>query len=592
MSDEARSDSPPVPIRRLLALARPEIRLLSVATIALLISSGLGLAYPQAVSWLVDGVLEEQDLGNVDRAAQILVVMFAVQATFTAVRAWLFTVAGERVVARLRADVFQSILDQDVAFYDRSRTGELVSRLASDTQVLQNTVTVNVSMGLRYLVGAVGGLALLLWTSLELTVIAMAVVPVVTIAATLMGRVIRKLSAQVQDALADASEVAEQTIASARTVRSFAAEAREGERYRGAVMRSYRLAAKRALAIGAFQGVAGFAGLGSIAVVVWRGGHMVFADLMTVGDLTAFLLYTGLVAISLGTLANLYGDFMKATGASRRVFDLLDRDSTIEATEGEPVGEVRGDVTFDHVHFAYPTRPDSPVLRDFGLQVRHGEMVALVGASGAGKSTVAALLARFYDPQRGTIRIDGRDLRTLDPKALRRRIGMVSQEPVLFASSIADNIRYGAPGANDEEVRQAAGAANALDFIQEFPEGFETLVGERGVRLSGGQKQRIAIARALLKDPPILVLDEATSALDAESEHLVQEALDRLMHGRTTLIIAHRLSTVIGSDRVVVLERGRVAEQGSHDDLLAHGGLYTRLVERQFGLEATIAPQD
>ena len=575
-------DAPPVPIGRILRLARPEMGLLAVATVALLISSGLGLVYPLAVQWMIDAIGGAQSWISFDRAALLLVVMFLVQSVFSMLRAWLFTVAGERVVARLRVDLYEAIIGQDMAFFDASRTGELTNRLASDTTVLQNTVTVNVSMGLRFTVGAIGGVVMLTVMSPKLTGLAMAVVPVVAIGAALYGRWIRSLSSEVQDALAVSTEVAEESIAGIRTVRSFAREGAEVERYGAAVDRSYRLAARRALVMVAFNGTTGFAGYSAIALVVWYGGRMVSEGSMTIGQLTAFLLYTLTVAFSLGALSSLYSDFMRAAGASRRVFQLLDQQPELEGRGGEILERIEGHLRFDHVGFSYPTRPDLPVLRDLQLEIQPGQVVALVGPSGSGKSTVAALLARLYDPQEGRIELDGVDLTRLDPRWLREQIGAVSQEPVLFASSIAENIRYGRSDAGEDEVRAAARAANAEAFIDSFPEGFDTLVGERGVRLSGGQKQRIAIARAILKDPALLVLDEATSALDTESEHLVQEALERLMQGRTTLVIAHRLSTVRDADEVVVLDGGRVAERGSHEALVAHDGLYRRLVERQF----------
>ncbi len=570
-------------LRRLLTLARPELRRLVLATIALGISSGTTLVYPQAVRYMVDAVVGGTSPISLDTGAILLVIVFAIQAVFTMLRSWLFTIAGERIVTRLRADLFRAILDQDTAFFDAARTGELTNRLASDTTVLQNSVTVNVSMGLRYLVGSVGGLALLMYMSPILTGLAMGIVPVIAIGGTLYGRTIRKLSRQVQDALARSTEVAEESIAGIRTVRSFAREEHEVERYAAAVEDSYQLAAKRALAGGAFGGLGGFAGYSAIALVVWYGGRLVAAGAMTIGDLTAFLLYTGLVAVSLGALAGLYGDFMRAIGASQRVFELLDQKAPLEMSGGSPAGELAGALRFEGVRFAYPSRPDVEVLADFELEVNPGEVVALVGPSGAGKSTVAALIARFYDPTAGRITIDGRLLTGIDPRSLRERIGAVMQEPVLFATSIADNIRYGRSDAGDDEIVAAAEAANAAEFIRIFPEGYATMVGERGVRLSGGQKQRIAIARAVLKDPRILILDEATSALDAESEHLVKEALERLMQRRTTIVIAHRLSTVMNADRVLVLDHGRLVEQGRHRDLMAADGLYKRLVERQFG---------
>jgi len=590
MKDNERhsDDSQPVSLGRIFALARPEAPLLTVATVALVISSGLSLAYPQAVSWMVDSLGGERlvlpVLGELsfNQMAVGLLGMFTVQAFFAMLRSWLFTVAGERVVARLRTDLFRAIIGQEISFFDQSRTGELTNRLASDTTVLQNTVTVNISMVLRFGFSSLGAMAMLLYTSPRLAALALSVVPLVAISGALYGRLVRKWSKQVQDALAESTTVAEETLAGVRTVRSFAREEAEVERYGSAVQRSYQLAAKRALAMGVFNGWVGFAGYGSIALVVWYGGNLVMDDRMSSGELTAFLLYTLMVALSLGALSNLYGDFMRASGASQRVFQLLDRVSAVERT-GEEVGEVEGHVRFEGVGFSYPSRPDVPVLVDFDLDVLPGRVVALVGPSGAGKSTVAQLLTRFYDPQQGAIELDGKPLVGLDGQSLRRRIGVVAQEPMLFATSIAENIRYGRPDATEEEVRSAAQTSNAAGFIDQFPDGFDTLVGERGVRLSGGQKQRIAIARAVLKDPRVLILDEATSALDSESEHLVQEALERLMEGRTTLVIAHRLSTVRDADEVVVLDHGRVVERGAHAELVEReGGLYRKLVERQF----------
>ncbi|HMV65261.1 MAG TPA: ABC transporter transmembrane domain-containing protein [Myxococcota bacterium] len=567
---------------RLAELARPEARLLAAAVGALLVSSGMALAYPAAIREIVDVVTSTGDRARLDAAVVLLVVMFLVQAVFGLLRAWLFTLAGERVVTRLRQQLYEAIIRQDIAFFDEVRTGELTNRLASDTAVLQNTVTVNISMLLRFTAQVIGGIGLLAWMSPTLTGLTMLIVPVVAVGATVFGRTIRGLSKEVQDALARSTEVAEESLSGVRTVRAFAAEGAEIARYGTANQHSYELAARRAFAYGAFQGVAGFAGYVAIAIVVWYGGRMVIDGAMTFGDLTAFLLYTLMVAMSLGALAGLWGDFMRAFGASERVFELIDRRPSIEGPKGEALGAVEGRVELDAVRFRYPARPDVDVLRGVSLRVSPGEVVAVCGPSGAGKSTIASMLLRFYDPDAGVVRLDGRDLRELDPDAVRRHIGIVSQEPILFATSIADNIRYGRPEATDAEVEAAARAANADVFIRAFPDGYGTLVGERGVRLSGGQKQRVAIARALLKDPRILVLDEATSALDAENEHLVQEALDRLMRGRTTIVIAHRLSTIQGADRVVVLDGGEVVEEGSHAELVRRDGLYRRLVERQF----------
>jgi ABC transporter fused permease/ATP-binding protein len=569
-------------VKRLMALARPERARLTIATIALLISSAITLAYPQAIRVLIDSLTGGEAPYSLDTMAMVLGFLFLLQAVFAMLRAWLFTAAGERIVARLRVQLFETILGQDTEFFDRRRTGELINRLAADTAVIQNTVTVNLATALRYALGAVGGLAFLLSMSPRTTGVAMAIIPISAVAAALFGRKMRGLSRKVQDALAAASIVAEETISGIRTVRSFARESHEALRYEEAIDRSYRLAAKRALAIGGFRGFITFVGYGAVTVVVWFGSQQVISGDLTLGELTAFLLYTAIVAASIGALSGLYAEFMRAAGSSQRIFELLDQHGRLEMEGGELVGEVSGSLRFESVDFAYPARPDVAVLRDFQLTVEPGEVIALVGPSGAGKSTVASLVPRFYDPSRGRITLDGIDLVRLDPRSLRQKIGAVMQEPALFAESIADNIRYGRPDASDEEVRQAARDANAATFIEAFPEGYETLVGERGVRLSGGQKQRVAIARAVLKDPQILILDEATSALDAESEHLVHEALERLMEGRTTIVIAHRLSTVRKADRVVVLDQGAVVESGNHTDLMRSDGLYRRLVERQF----------
>jgi ATP-binding cassette subfamily B protein len=579
----AESDDYPVTAGRLAALALEEVPLLTIATVALLISSGIQLVYPLAVSWMVDTVVAEGDTSRLDQLAVLLIVLFLFQGIFAMIRSWLYTVAGERVVARLRERLYAAIIRQDIGFFDTSRTGELANRLAADTTVLQNTVTVNVSMGLRFGIGAIGGLAMMIYTSPMLTAVAMAVVPVVAIGAAVYGRIVRRLSTRVQNALADSTQVAEETVAGVRTVRSFAREDMAVRRYSDAVQTSFRLAARRALATGVFQGIAGFGGFGAIALVVWFGGRMVIDGGLTVGALTAFLLYTMGVAFGMGAMAGLYGDFMKAIGSSKRVFHLMDMPAPLEDREGTPVTSVQGDVVLESVRFTYPARPDEEVLHGIDLHLAPGELVALVGPSGSGKSTVASLLSRFYDPSGGRILVDGVDVRELDTRSLREHIGVVAQEPILFATTIAENIRYGRPDASDDEVIAAAEAANARTFVERFDKGFHTHVGERGVRLSGGQKQRIAIARAILKDPAILVLDEATSALDTESESLVQEALDRLMKGRTTLVIAHRLSTIRDADRVVVIEDGHVVERGTHDSLMADaGGRYRALVERQF----------
>jgi ATP-binding cassette subfamily B protein len=579
----------PAVLRRLLLLARPEWPRLAAGVLFLAMGAGASLAYPQFIRLVIDGALGGgagpggfSGARLVNAGALAMGALALVQGVAVALRYAAFSLAGERVVTRLRERLFRAILDQEIAFFDAERTGELVSRLSSDTAVLQGAASSQISQVLRSLATAVGGIVLLFLTSRSLTLLMLSVVPAVALGAVAYGRRVRRLSKGVQDALAVAGEVAQEDIAGIRTVRSFDAEEREAARYGAAVGKAYALARRRVLAATTFMGGATVGAYGAMAAVVWWGGRLVVRGDMTAGGLASFLVYTLLVAMSLASLGDVWAEFMRAAGAAERIFAIEDRVPRIPLQGGLAPARAEGRVALEQVQFAYPARPDVPVLRGVDLAVAPGEVVALVGPSGAGKSTVAALVARLYDPTGGAIRLDGHDLRELDPRWLRRQVGAVSQEPVLFSGTIADNIRYGRPGASDAEVEAAARAANAHEFVARFPQGYATEVGERGVQLSGGQKQRVAIARAVLKDPRVLVLDEATSALDAESEHLVHEALERLMEGRATLVIAHRLSTVMGADRVVVLEGGRVVQSGSHGELVEADGLYRRLVERQF----------
>ncbi len=581
MKSEQKSRPISVMIRRFGELAKTQLRLLVLGVFFLILASSMGLAYPQAIRMIIDEVIGAKSESLIDLAALSMLVIFAVQGVAGALRYYLFTTAGERIVTELRDRVFRSVLAQEIGFFDGRRTGELINRLSADTGILQNTVSVNISMALRSLASVIGGFALLLYTSLTLTLAMIVVVPPVALGAVWAGRKIRALSRKSQDALALAGEVAQENISGIRTLRLFGREDEASGLYRSAIETAFELSRHRIKVVGCFMAAASFAAYASISVVLWQGGKQVLREELSVGGLTSFILYTLIVAFALSTLGGLWADFMRAVGAGDRVFDLMDRLSGIPNRGGEEIAQIQGSIGFSGVYFAYPTRSEVPVLIGLDLALAPGEMVALVGPSGGGKSTIAALVSRLYDPDAGTITLDGRNLRQLDPTWLREQVGVVAQEPILFSTSVAANIRYGNPTASDEEVAQAAMVANAHEFINDFPQGYETLVGERGIQLSGGQKQRVAIARAVLKDPRVLILDEATSALDTESEFLVQQALERLMKGRTTLIIAHRLSTVKQADRVIVIDGGRIVEEGSHLQLLEQGGVYGRLVDRQ-----------
>ncbi|RVU48142.1 ATP-binding cassette domain-containing protein [Lujinxingia sediminis] len=584
--DVAAPEGATVTWRRFVGLAKPHWRPLALATLALVIGSGITLAYPQVGRVVVDEVLSDGASYDLSTVGAALLGLFLIQAIFFSLRYYLFTVVGDRVVADLRTSLYEAIIGREMAFFDRTRTGELTSRLASDTQLLQSVVTTNLSMALRYGVQALGGLVLLFVTNVRLSLAMLVVLPVVMGAAMVYGRRVRRLSREVQDAIADSTSIAEESIAGVRTVRSFGRVANERARYSEAIERSFDLAKSRAVLGGIFGGGVTFLAYATIALIVWVGGHLVLSNAMSAGELTAYILYVLFVAVSLGVLSGLWTDFARALGAGERVFGLLDaaamnRGRVTSANVREDAIITRGHVHFHRISFTYPTRLDSPVLQNIDFEVRPGQKLAIVGASGAGKSTIANLLSGFYQPDEGEIRVDGSPLNDFPEDALRAGIGMVAQEPVLFSGTVRDNVRYGRPDADEQAVRDALQAANALDFVEGFPEGLDTVVGERGVRLSGGQKQRVAIARALLKDPRVLILDEATSALDVESEALVQEALDRLMEGRTTLIIAHRLSTVARADHMVVLDRGNLVEAGSPSELVEQGGVYARMVQMQ-----------
>ncbi|XP_032239123.2 ABC transporter B family member 25 [Nematostella vectensis] len=568
-----------VNLRRLSTLAYPELGILFIATLALMVSAGSQIAAPYFFGQVISSAIQP-GMNALNRTILTLLGLYVGGSIAAMIRAWLFTLAGQRLVARIRRELFNAIIKQEVAFFDTNRTGELINRLSSDTQVIQNAVTVNVSMLLRYIVQIIGSLVFMFTLSAKLTGVLISVIPIVGVGAQKYGQFVQGLRKKFQDELGNASTVAEESIGSIRTVRSFSQEKKTMKLYAEAIHESYLVGARLAIASGAFSGVVMAVGQAAIVLVLWYGGKLVNEGEMNVGILTAFALYTVNVAMAFAFLSSLYGDFMQAVGASFRMFELMDRVPKIKMEGGVILPSFKEPIVFDDVRFSYPSREDTEVLKALSFKINPGETVALVGPSGGGKSTVISLIERFYDPMTGNIRIGDTDISLLDLAWYRKKIALVSQEPVLFATTIASNIAYGRD-ASQEEIEEAARQANAHDFITTFEDGYKTQVGERGVKLSGGQKQRVAIARALLMDPEILLLDEATSALDAESEHFVKEAIDRAMVNRTVLVIAHRLSTVRSANLVLVMDKGKIVERGNHDSLLAKGGVYRKLVLRQ-----------
>ena len=550
--------------------------------LALAVSSSATLSLPVAVRYMIDHGFGGGS--QINLAFGLLFVVAVVLAVATAARFFFVSLLGEKVVADLRGQLYAHLVALDPAFHDRSRSGELVSRLSADSELLRSVIGTTMSVALRSSVTVVGSLVMLFVTSPHLAAYSLVGIPLSVLPIVLGARRLEKASRASQDRVADANALAAETLGAVRTVQAYAREPYEQARFGKALEVAVATARRRIGAQAAVTAAAIVLVFGAIVLVLWSGAHQVIDGTMSAGTLGQFVLYALIGGGSVGALAEVWNELQRAAGGMGRISELLHEQPQV-AAPAQPVAlpaPLRGEIRFEEVVFHYPERPDAPALNGFDLHVRPGETVALVGPSGAGKSTVLSLLLRFHDPQSGSVRLDGIDLRDTDPACVRARVALVPQQPVLFAASAMDNIRYGRLEASDAEVRAAARAAEADGFLEALPHGYASELGERGARLSGGQQQRVAIARALLKDAPVLLLDEATSALDAQSERAVQHALENLMRGRTTLVVAHRLATVLRADRIVVMDQGRIIAEGTHEQLLAQGGLYAELARLQF----------
>ncbi|MBK9924414.1 MAG: ABC transporter ATP-binding protein [Anaerolineales bacterium] len=567
--------------KRLLGYLTPYWGKMGLALLALLASSGFGLAFPLVIVRLLDSVTQAKTFGPLNNLALLLIGIFLLQALFTSVQSYLLSYVGEHIVYDLRTSLYAQLQKLSLSFYSSRRVGDIVSRLSSDVTQMRTMLTGNLTGFLSQVVALIGSIIIVLTMNTRLTLFILALVPVLIVVAGVFGSRLQKASTTIQDELADSTVVAEEGLQGIRVVKSFGRETYEVNRYSNAMEKTFKASLRMAVYSSAFQALMMFLGFSTIAAIMWYGGREVISGHLTLAMITGFLMYGISIAASLGGMAGLYAQLRSAIGGVQRVFEILD---TTPAIQDEPNATVMppalGHISFEDVSFTYDGQ--AHVLHNVSLDVKAGEILALVGPSGAGKSTIFNLIPRFYDPTDGLIRLDGLDLRSVTQQSLREQIGIVPQETILFGGTIRENILYGRLDATEEEMIEAAKAANAHEFIMAFPKQYETIVGERGMNLSGGQRQRIAIARAILKDPAILLLDEATSSLDNESEGLVQEALDRLMQNRTTVIVAHRLSTIKVAHRIAVLDKGRIVELGTHDELMELNGLYAKLYSMQF----------